>query len=365
MNEADGIERVTGAEAVRTPKLWGRNTILSGVVTLGVLGAMVAMIDVRAVWHDIRSCDWSLVLLGGLAHYSTYLVRGARWRRSLRHLHRDGSYPRFGLLVFFYNFVDNLVPAKLGDVYAAHLAKINFGVPRAAALGSIVFQRMVDAWVVLLLAVISTSLLFRDQLPEGVFWALIGGLAIAAAASGVMLLSLLLRWIPLQRLPESVRARLASFHLGMWPRRRELVTIAVLTAAIWALETLWLLSLLAAFGIEPGLVELLFVTTIPLLASTFPLTPSGAGVVELSLYGCLRALGVGATLSASITVVNRVVDYWLHILLGTLTCALRRRLRLRTWREVPIEREAPLAATTMNFATGSREPALPCKSNVL
>jgi uncharacterized protein (TIRG00374 family) len=75
---------------------------------------------------------------------------------------------------------------------------------------------------------------------------------------------------------------------------------------------------------------------IPLLATAFPLTPSGAGVVELSLYGSLRAVGAEVGLATSITVMNRLIDYWLHILLGIVAWATRERLGLRTWREVPL-----------------------------
>jgi uncharacterized protein (TIRG00374 family) len=88
---------------------------------------------------------------------------------------------------------------------------------------------------------------------------------------------------------------------------------------------------------------------VPLLATAFPLTPSGTGVVELTLFGCLRAVGVASTLAVSITVVNRFIDYWLHIGLGMIVWALRGRLGLRTWREV---------------AFGDFEGAYPLKTSV-
>jgi uncharacterized membrane protein YbhN (UPF0104 family) len=72
------------------------------------------------------------------------------------------------------------------------------------------------------------------------------------------------------------------------------------------------------------------------------LTPSGAGVVELTFFGCLRVLGVASPLAASFTVLNRFFDYWLHIVLGLVTWAMRKKLNLRTWREVPIEGAPPV-----------------------
>lgn len=318
------------------PNLWNRRNLASLGITVALLVALALTIDWEAVWRELARADKGLLLLGMLAHYATYLVRGARWRRALRHLHSRVGYLRFGLLVFFYNFIDNVVPAKLGDIYGAHLARINLGVRRSAALGSIVFQRMLDSWVVVALATLGAVLVFQDRLPASIVWALVFGGVVAVAVSALLVVFAVMKKIPSRRLPEAIQTRLVAFQAGMWPRRRELVTIGVMTLVIWALEALWILLLCRAFDLDLDLAQLLVVTMIPLLATAFPLTPSGAGVVELSLYGCLRAVGADATLAASITIVNRLIDYWLHILLGIVTWAVRERLGLRTWREVPL-----------------------------
>jgi uncharacterized protein Usg len=41
-------------------------------------------------------------------------------------------------------------------------------------------------------------------------------------------------------------------------------------------------------------------------------------------------------IAGSLTVVNRFIDYWLHIALGVLIWAARRLIGLRTWRDVPL-----------------------------
>ena len=162
-----------------------------------------------------------------LAHYATYLVRGARWRRSIRHLQSATGYLRFGLLVFFYNFVDNVVPAKLGDLYGAHLARINLGVRRSAALGSIVFQRMIDSWVVVALAAIGATFVFSGGSAD--LRRLGPGLRRGAwrwPPAALLVVFAVLKKIPTLRLPEVVESRLVAFQAGMWPRSRELATIA-------------------------------------------------------------------------------------------------------------------------------------------
>jgi uncharacterized protein (TIRG00374 family) len=337
----------------KAPALWGWPTYLSIVIACIILIFAATMVDLKQIWREIAACDKRYVMLGALAHYATYLVRGMRWRRCLIHLPVKAGSVKFGLLVFFYNFVDNLVPAKLGDLYAAHLARINFNIRRSAALGSIVFLRMLDAWIILTLASLVCWVLFAEHLPKAVVWSLIGGGIIAVGATSIMVVFFLFKrklpgWIP-----EKIQQMIQAFHTGMWPRPKELFPIAVLTLMIWVLETVWIFSLLLAFGIQFGLTEAVFLTMIPLLASAFPITPSGAGVVEITLYSCLRVLDLSSPIAASVTVVNRFLDYWLHIALGVLTWSLRRVIGLRTWRDVPMQNFDELDASDKSYERGT------------
>jgi uncharacterized protein (TIRG00374 family) len=333
----DSTEKKSINNSNTAPKLWGWTTYLSIVIAVVILSVAATFVDLKETWRHIAACDKGFVLLGALAHYATYIIRGMRWRHCLIHLPITSGNGKFGLLVFFYNFVDNLVPAKLGDVYAAHLARINFKIRRSAAMGSIVFLRMVDAWIVLLLAALASWVLFADKLPGSVFWSLVGGCIIAVGATSIMLVFFLFKkklpgWIP-----QNIQKMIHAFHSGMWPRAKELLPISALTVIIWALEIFWIFCLTTAFDLQKSFTEAVFLTMIPLLASAFPFTPSGAGVVEITLFSCLRVLGVSSPIAGSLTVINRFIDYFLHIGLGVVTWAIRRVIGLRTWRDVPLK----------------------------
>jgi len=69
--------------------------------------------------------------------------------------------------------------------------------------------------------------------------------------------------------------------------------------------------------------------------------------VEITLYSCLKVVGVTSPVAGSLTVVNRLVDYWLHIVLGMLIWALRRVLGLRTWRDVPLKNFQDAGSTSI------------------
>ena len=334
------------------PKLWGWHTFLSIAVTVAVFALLASYVDLAQVWRELAASDKLVLFLAGLSHYATYPVRGARWRRCIQHVPGRCGNGRYGLLAFFFLFVDNMVPAKLGDIYAAHLARINCGVRRSAALGSIVFQRAVDAWMVLFLAAAASWNLFAANMPRPVIWALIIACLFAVAATAVIIVFIVLKRAVPSWVPEIVRQRISAFQTGMLPEPAEIMPVLFLTMVIWALESLWIFLLLRAFGLHPGAGEAVFLMTIPVIATVFPFTPSGAGAVELTLFGSLRLVGVASPLAVSLTVVNRFIDFWLHIVLGFLVWMFRRTIGLRTWRDHPDIGDDPLGA-----AAGEREMA--------
>jgi len=316
-------------------RLWGYRTYLSLAATAVVFAVLVSYVDLAEVWRQVAASDKRVLLLAALSHYATYPVRGARWRRCVRHVPCRCGSSRFALLAFFFLFVDNLVPAKLGDLYGAHLARINCGVRRSVALGSLVLQRTLDAWIVLFLAAATSFSLFSGGLPGPVVWALsLAGLFTVAVTGVMVAFSVLRKRVP-SWAPESFRQRIAAFRQGMLPEPAEMMPVVFLSAIIWSLESLWVFLLLCAFGQHPSIAEAVFLMAIPVIASVFPFTPSGAGAVELSLYGSLRLVGIASPLAVSLTVVNRFIDFWLHIVLGTLVWLFRARIGLRTWKELP------------------------------
>jgi uncharacterized protein (TIRG00374 family) len=323
-------------QALQDPSLgslWRWQTLLSLIVTLGLLAFLASYIDFDALWQDIAGANISYLLLGSAAHYATYPVRGQRWRKALGSRVVNIPVARLGLIVFFYNAVDNILPAKLGDLYAAHLARLNFRIRRSSALGSLVFLRLVDVWIVLSLAGISAWFVFSSKLPSSVTWVLGGGALLALAVSAALVTMLILGKSMPHWIPGPMAEMISEFRLTLWPARCDRPAIALLTVVIWVLETLWMFWLVKAFGVELTFWGLIFLTQAPLLASAFPLTPSGAGAVEVTLFGCLVLLGVPSALAVTITVVNRAIDYWLHIALGALIWAMRNPLGLYSLRE--------------------------------
>ncbi|HEX2155318.1 MAG TPA: flippase-like domain-containing protein [Acidimicrobiia bacterium] len=129
--------------------------------------------------------------------------------------------------------------------------------------------------------------------------AVVAGLAVIVVASR---LGALRRW-----LPHWARQRIGSAmvdlptdrlsHLYLWGRI--------------AAEVMALALVLAAFGLDLGLVEIVTVFGVSQLAAGIPGTPGGLGFAEAGLLGSLAFFGVGAAAAVAPVVVFRIVHYWL------------------------------------------------------
>src|SRR5262249_108795 len=155
---------------------------------------------------------------------------------------------------------------------------------RSTAMGALVFVRMVDAWVVLLLAVLASWWLFAIGLPCAVLWSLWLGVCVVGGVILVPLACVLSTMALPPWIPALGQQMFRAFHIGMRPPSSQLGRIIVLTGFIWGLESVWTISLAAAFGVKVRLMQGIFLTMLPLLATALPLTPSGVGVVEVTMY---------------------------------------------------------------------------------
>lgn len=283
-------------------------------------------IPVAEVWENMRNANPALYALGFLAYYSTFAVRGLRWRQVLGNagygrggearLPRDRTLAR---IIFLSWFANSVLPAKLGDGYRGYLLKRNAPVSFAKTMGTILAERIADVGILFTLLLVSGLLAFRNQLPPN-FGLLVGFGASLAVLSLVALLGL--RYVgPLfaRLLPRRVRPYYARLEEGVLLAFRSRVgLILLLTAAVWLLEsaTFWFAAASLGLHLSPPVV--VFVALGASLLTTLPFTPAGLGVVEGAVAAVLLGSGVlgDNALAVSAALLYRTITYWSVVLIG-------------------------------------------------
>jgi uncharacterized protein (TIRG00374 family) len=275
-----------------------------------ILRAVVgAAISIAALWLVLRSVDidqtaaalgranpgWIVV---SAAFLSTDLaIRSFRWKLLLAPI-ASVAYPRMvGYLLIGY-LANNVLPARLGELVRSHYLGDREGISRAAALGTVVVERVVDLAIVV--AIASLALLVLSV--RGI---VAGAVIVGAAVAGLFLVAVALGVVA-HRLPGADRARRL---LESWPRLRSLaaslqgglavagrprtLVAALATSAVaWSMTTLAFAAAGQSIGLELTIGQAALLSSGVALASAVPAGPSNLGTFELAAVEIGKAIGI-------------------------------------------------------------------------
>ncbi|PZR83238.1 MAG: hypothetical protein DLM65_02400 [Candidatus Aeolococcus gillhamiae] len=322
-------EPAVDAGAMTPPsRLLNRRTIISLVAAAIIVAVAVwrAPINWSDAWSRIRHATLGLYVAALLVYYASFLVRTWRWKLLLRNAGEDQpTLPLLPILMVSF-FVNCVVPAKMGDIYRAYLARLRQHVPAARALGTIIAERLLDLVVLMVLLLVAGAIVFHDRAPAVLIPYLVAGVAVCAAGIGAILVMRAGRGQRLLRLlPEAVFHRYESFRMGTVDSFRNMPVLVALTALVWIMESARLACVVYALGdgSSLGAAQLLLIALVAALLTTVPFLPGGLGLVEAGMVGVLVSVGgLGREAALSIALLDRSISYGSVVIIGAVVFAV-------------------------------------------
>jgi uncharacterized protein (TIRG00374 family) len=324
-------------------------TIGSFVLAIAILAFVIALgiahgLSPSKIWNNLRHANWWLVLAAFLVYYTTFPLRGFRWKLLLEGAYRDTPNSRIsdmhlsGLtqIIFISWFVNCVVPAKLGDLYRAYLAKLWQNISWVKTVGTVVAERIVDLLVLAILLCGSGLIAFEGHLGR-IKILLILGLILALA--GIVVLAAFKNLGPqiMRIVPSRFRGRYLALEDGLvhsLPLKRLPVILAA-TIPIWLLEGLRIQLVFLALGVSlsnvaavPYLPCLFFALGTAVL-TTIPATPGGLGIAQAGMVGVMVALQVPKNSATDVVILDSLLSYWSIALVGFIVYLLSKRSHFR------------------------------------
>ncbi len=322
-------EPAVDASAMTPPsRLLNRRTIISLMAAATIVAVAVwrAPINWADAWSRIRHATLGLYVAALAVYYASFLVRTWRWKILLRNAGEDRPAPALLPIMLVSFFVNCVVPAKMGDIYRAYLARLRQRVPAARALGTIIAERLLDLVVLMVLLLAAGAIVFHDRAPAVLIPYLVGGVAVCAAGVGAILVMRAGRGQRLLRLlPEAVFHRYESFRTGTVNSFNNLHLLVPLTALVWAMESGRLALVVYALGdgSSLGAAQLLLIALVAALLTTVPFLPGGLGLVEAGMVGVLVSVGgLSREAALSIALLDRSISYGSVVVVGAVVFAV-------------------------------------------
>lgn len=254
-----------------------------------------------------------MLALGLLFYWCDIAVRVLRWRALLKPTKQLGVRDVGRALVVGYA-VNNVLPARLGEIFRADYIGRHFVLSRAAAVGSIIVERLLDGAVVVALFGAGIALVsFKAGSEVLVTAASIGAAGVIVLTAAILLLPSYYERLPFYRVPW-LQPRVANFVAAVGVVRTTGMYAALFfSALIWILECSAILMVVDACGVALSLPALLVVVGAASLSTLLPSAPGYIGSLQIAYVAAFAALGEAAEPAIAAATLTQVV------LLGSIT----------------------------------------------
>lgn len=276
----------------------GRLAVATLGIALGACFLWLAMrgVDRAAMQAAFEALETTLVMGALTLYWAGMGLRIERWHGLLSQLKPVTRGEVAEVLVVGYA-VNNLLPARLGELFRADYAKRRSGLSRTAVLGSIVMERVTDLGAIL-------TCLAAGLWASGVLAQLQALMATRMLVVGAGLCALVAAGMWLARrggglghaLPRTLTRLLGDLGRGLRSlNRATLARTLALTAAIWMAEVLALWAMFGALGVVLTAPQALFVMGAASLSTLVPTAPGYLGTYQLVFATTMTAFGLSAT----------------------------------------------------------------------
>ncbi len=269
------------------------NLALSLLISIGFVAWSLRGHDLGQIWEQIKQANYLYVIPYIAILLVIHVIRTVRWgmliaplaKMPFRRLNAVSAVGFMALIV---------LPLRLGEFARPYLIRVPGKVSSAAAMASIVVERVLDGLMVAALLVV---LLLR--VPGGgphVDWIRRGGYLMFAFFFGLLVflvVAYLAREFALKlirgtvgrmsaRVSEKACYLLESFIQGLrsLPSARQQIAIVALTAVYWGLNGVGMLILALGFGIHLGFLQAYTVLGVLVIGVMLPAGPGMAGTFQ-------------------------------------------------------------------------------------
>lgn len=285
---------------VRGKRAWG--IVLGIICSAAAIIWLIRSVESEQIFSHVKGVRLENLGLAILLTCLSYLLRSWRWPLFFAQPVLNLSDSCRCLIVGF--FMNNTLPARMGELVRAHLGGRAAKVSRTTVLATIAGERIVDGLTIsILFALLFTFGARIDEVDHARGLYLVA--AFFAAASLGTVCVILLRYpifSLLEKLKEKFQGKASNFTLVrvrrfieglepmLWPAK--LLVILASSILVWVVELSVYWQVALAFNQELSLGAISLFLTAVNFSSLIPAAPGGIGVIELFSTAALAKVGV-------------------------------------------------------------------------
>lgn len=305
------------------------------ILSIVLLLLLIIWIGPFNILKALETADWWFILLAAIIHIVVVWIRSLRWGFIIdqtREFKKNFIVKTIGI------FAGNFSPMKsAGEVLNAVAGKNINQISLSEGLSAGLTERFFD------LAIAGSLLIIAGLfLPKIRLIAILGG----ALSLTIMFVVYLINWREgsgvwlydkihplISKLPireevlDNLYDKLINGLQGMigyansFSNFKNLSFVFILSLLSWLLECVRLYVVFYAFHVEIDFVAIIIIFLLANVIGVISALPGGIGSIEISLTGLFVLFGVPSAMAGSITLIDRLVSFWLVNIIGIIFSA--------------------------------------------
>ena len=296
-----------------------KTSILSVLVSVLLILILLLIIDLKETISKVFSFGLLPFFVANILFVFTYAIQGMKWKVIVQHFKKISVLDSILITVIGY-FVNNIFPARIGEIARAFVLSKKTGLGKAVSLSTVMVARLTD--VIALLFLFFVGLAFTQKIPQEITTTALVLLALFLIIFFALLLSKkiwvyfkpMLLWVPI--IVKNVSKDLAS---GIEAMKTAGAKIWLLSLFSWLAYVPLYHYVLSVLGISLGITEILVISSIISLSALIPSAPGYIGTLEAASVIALGIFGVDASTAVSFAVINHLIIYFSTTILGIIS----------------------------------------------
>jgi uncharacterized protein (TIRG00374 family) len=330
-------------------KIWDREYKLK-ILDKKLIGLVISVIFIAIIFHQLdikKTCEsfkqinLMYLLLAVPLYYISFLFRALRWRSLLSN--NDLTLKSLLSALFMGYTANNLLPARMGEIYRAYMFGKKEGLKRSTVFASILLERIFDGVIIFFILITLISHIYSKP---WLFHVAFGAGSIFV--TGFIMLFIFAKLGNSDRLqdksslmyekfrnnilikfPEGFRNKLIGIinklvyfinsfvdGLGVFHNKKASAYSLFLTLLIWLCEGFTTFLVIQSFGIKIGIIAGLFVVCLTTFSTLIPAGPANIGTYQFGYIMALKLFDVNKETAFAVSIINQFVT----IILPAIAC---------------------------------------------
>lgn len=321
-----------------------RNILILMLFGVLVIGLMIWIVGPKEIINAFKSANPFYIGLAVILQFATLALLAQRWGLIIKSL--DITVPKRELfpMLLVGMMINNVTPSGRGggEPVRAYMLSRSSESSVESAFATVIVDRALDTFPMLFLSIITiVSMIFFFELNISIIIALVTSVVVItsifllfmymcineAAGEKIVLwaVKIIRKFKDYDNFEEKALEALSNFQYSfkLMIKDKKLGIYGILISCLsWALEIMRVYFVFCAFGVNTSIIIIAEVFIISCLLGIIPLLPGGLGTVDGTMVLLYSAAGITSSVSAAVTVVERLISFWMVTALGVICLPL-------------------------------------------